>query len=157
MPLQAGEKVPAVTLLSHDLQKIELGGAPGRPQLVLFFPLAFTSTCTEEMCTVSEDFAAYEQLNADVYAVSVDSPFALQRFRAECAAEFPFLSDFDREASITFGVLRTQPLRSGLRNTADRAAFVIGADGVVMYAWHSDNPGDLPPFGEIKEALRTHA
>lgn len=156
MPLQPGEKVPAVTLPSHDLQQIELGGAPGRPQLVLFFPLAFTGTCTEEMCTVGEDLAAYEQFDTDVYAVSVDSPYALERFRTECAAEFPFLSDFHREASTVFGVLRTQPLGPGLHNTADRAAFIIGADGIVRYAWHSENLGDLPPFGEIKEALRAH-
>lgn len=153
MPLKTGDSVPDVTLVSHDNQQVALADLNGRPLLVLFFPLAFTSTCTEELCTIGNDLAAYQALNARVVAVSVDSPFVLKRFRDDCGADFLFLSDFHREAAEAFGVLRTSPLGPGLRNVADRSAFVIGADGTVRYAWHSTNPGLLPPFDEIKRAL----
>lgn len=155
MPLQPGDPAPNVSLVSHENRQISLADFAGQPLLVLFFPLAFTSTCTEELCTVGNDLAAYQALDARVVAVSVDSPFVLKRFREECGASFPFLSDFHREAAEAFGVLRAQPLGPGLRNTSERAAFVLDGGGTIRYAWHSTNPSVLPPFGEIKEALQS--
>lgn len=157
MPLEVGERAPEITLPSHALEQVTVGGANEQSMVVLFFPLAFTSTCTAELCTVGEDLAAYRQLNARVVAISVDSPFALQRFRDECRAGFPFLSDFHREATEAYGVLREAPLGPGLRSVSDRAAFVIDPAGVVTYVWHSTNPSVLPPFEEIKSALEVAA
>lgn len=155
MPLQTGDPIPDVTLPAHTNEPVRLAEhADGKPLVVLFFPLAFTSTCTEEMCTLGKDFDAYEELDARVAAISVDSPFVLERFRTECGVDFPFLSDFNRDASRAFGVLREAPLGPGLRHASDRAAFVFDRRGRVAYAWHSTNPGLLPPFGEIKDALR---
>ncbi len=154
MRLQPGDRVPDLTLLGHDMRPASLADYRGQPLVVLFFPLAFSSTCTEEMCTVSEDFAAYRGLGAEVVAVSVDSPYTLNRFRQECNADFPFLSDFHREAAAAFGVLREAPLRSGLRGTSERAAFVIDPEGKVVYSWVGEHPGVLPPFEEIKEAVK---
>lgn len=154
MPLQPGDAAPDVKLPSDALETVSFTDFAGeRPVVVLFFPLAFTSTCTEEMCTMAEDMSAYRELDAQVLAVSVDSPFVLQRFKKECGADFPFLSDFNREAARAFGVLRPEPLGPGLLGTSDRSAFVIGRDGKVSYTWFSKNPGLLPPFEEIKEAL----
>ncbi len=158
MPLKQGDAAPDVTLPSHTGEQVSLAGLWSRqPVVVLFFPLAFTSTCTEELCSVGNDLASYQQLQAQPVAISVDSPFTLARFRAECGADYPFLSDFNREASEAFGVVREAPLGPGLRRAADRAAFVVGRDGRVAYAWHSTNPGLLPPFDEIKAALKTLA
>ncbi|MDP9348579.1 MAG: redoxin domain-containing protein [Gemmatimonadota bacterium] len=155
MPLMPGDQAPDVTLPAHDGRQVRLSELwSQQPLVVLFFPLAFTSTCTEELCAVGSDLAAYQELDAQPVAVSVDSPFVLARFRAECGAEYPFLSDFNRQATEGFGVLRTDPVGPGLRNASDRAAFVIGRDGTVRYTWHSPNPRLLPPFEEIKEALR---
>lgn len=155
MPLKQGDQAPAVTLPSHTGEPVSLPDLwSARPVVVLFFPLAFTSTCAEELCTVGNDLATYRELDAQPVAVSVDSPFALARFRAECGADYPFLSDFNRQATEAFGVTRTGPLGPGLRGVSDRAAFVIDRSGRVAYAWHSTNPGVLPPFGEIKDALR---
>lgn len=154
MPLQPGQRAPEVTLPAHDNQPVSLRDLRGRSVVVLFFPLAFTSTCTAELCAVGEDFDAYRELDAEVLAISVDSPFVLARFRAECRAEFPFLSDFNREASTAFGVVRERPIGPGLRQVSDRAAFVIDPEGVIAYTWHSAAPGQLPPFDEIKDALR---
>lgn len=154
MPLRPGDPAPELTLPSHTGESVSLTELRGQQPLVLiFFPLAFTSTCTEELCTIGDDLDAYREMNGRVAAVSVDSPFVLERFRAECGADFPFLSDFNREASTAFGVLREAPVGPGLRNVSDRSAFVIDPNGTIAYAWHSANPGLLPPFDEIKGAL----
>jgi peroxiredoxin len=156
MGLKVGEKAPDVTLPSTENKMVSLASlwAEG-PLTVLFFPLAFTSTCTEELCAVRDDITAYRGATAGgtVVAISVDSPFTLKRFKDEIGADYLFLSDFNREASRAFGVLREAPLGPGLLNASDRAAFVVGTDGTVRYAWHEANPSLLPPFDEIKEAL----
>ncbi|HET7321998.1 MAG TPA: peroxiredoxin [Longimicrobiaceae bacterium] len=155
MPLQDGDRLPDVRLPSASGEMVSFRDFVGeKPLVVLFFPLAFTSTCTEEMCTVGDDLGAYQDLDAQVVAVSVDSPFVLARFKKECNAEFPFLSDFNREAVKTFGVMREEPVGPGLRGASERAAFVADRDGVIRYAWMSKNPSALPPFDEIKAALR---
>lgn len=151
--LQPGATAPDFTLPAHDLQKVSLSDYRGRPVVLLFFPLAFTSTCTEELCTVGEDLDSYSALDAQILALSVDSPFVLQRFREACGAEYPFLSDFNREASGAYGVVREGPLGPGLQRVADRAAFVIDRGGEIRYAWRETNPSLLPPFEEIKQAL----
>ena len=154
MGLKAGEKAPEVTLPRHDNEQVPISTLwKDGPAVLLFFPLAFTSTCTEELCSVRDDIGAYTGLRANVAAISVDSPFVLKRFRDEMGAPYPFLSDFNREASTAFGVLRTSPLGPGLLNASDRAAFVVGTDGTIRYAWHETRPWLLPPFDEIKAAL----
>lgn len=154
MPLQPGDTAPDVTLPSADNQMVSLAALwTDQPLVLMFFPLAFTSTCTDEMCAVRDDIGSYQGLNARVAAVSVDSPFVLARFRQEIGADYPFLSDFNREASRAFGVLREAPLGPGLLHASDRATFVIGTDGRIRYTWHSANPSLLPPFDEIKAAL----
>jgi peroxiredoxin len=154
MPLQKGDRAPEVTLPSTTCEQVPLAGRwATRPVVLLFFPLAFTSTCTKELCTVGDDLGSYTGLNADVIAVSVDSPFVLDRFRKDIGADYTFLSDFNRQAGQAFGIAREAPLGPGLLGANDRAVFVVGTDGTVAYAWHSANPGLLPPFDEIKAAL----
>ncbi|HKP74403.1 MAG TPA: redoxin domain-containing protein [Longimicrobiaceae bacterium] len=154
MGLKAGDRAPEVTLPSHENQQVPLSSLwQDGPAVLLFFPLAFSSTCTEELCTVRDDIGSYAGLNANVAAISVDSPYVLKRFREDVGADYAFLSDFNRRASEAFGVLRTAPVGPGLLNASDRAAFVIGQDGVIRYAWHETNPSLLPPFDEIKAAL----
>ena len=154
MPLTPATPLPDLTLPSHSGEQVAFSDFRGQPLVVLFFPLAFSSTCTEELCTIGEDLGSYQALDANVVAISVDSPYALGRFRTECGADFPFLSDFNRDASKAFGVLRESPLGPGLQGVSDRAAFVADAEGRTTYVWHSTNPGLLPPFDEIKDALR---
>jgi len=156
MGLKAGDRAPDVTLPSYTNEQVALRSLwQDGPAVILFFPLAFTSTCTAELCGVRDDIGSYTGLQANVAAISVDSPFVLAKFREEIGASYPLLSDFNREASTAFGVLRTSPLGPGLLNASDRAAFVVGQDGVIRYAWHETNPGLLPPFDEIKAALGT--
>jgi len=154
MPLQPGDKAPDVRLPDQEHRPVSLAEYRGRPVVVLFFPLAFSSTCTEELCTVRDDLASYRDLHAEVVAVSVDSPYVLKRYREEIGADYPFLSDFNREASRAFGVLRTAPVGPGLLHASERAAFVIDRSGLVSYAWVGAHPGLLPPFEEVKAAVR---
>jgi peroxiredoxin len=136
---------------------VSLESLRGRPVVLLFFPAAFSSVCTTEMCAMGDDLAAYREVGAEVLAISVDSPYALKRYREDCGVDFTFLSDFHREATKLYGVLREGTLGPGLREVADRSAFVIDGEGVVRFAWHSTNPGVLPPLEEVREAARAAA
>jgi peroxiredoxin len=127
---------------------VTLSELRGRPVVLLFFPLAFSSVCTEEMCDVAESWSRWEALGADVLAISVDSPFVTRKFAGETGARFPILSDFNKDAASAYGVL--YPEYFGMRGVAKRAAFVVGADGVVAYAWVSEDSDALPPFDDIR-------
>lgn len=130
---------------------VVLSGLRGRPVVVLFFPLAFSSVCTDEMCEVAEGWSGWEALGADVVAISVDSPFVARKFAAETKAPFPILSDFNKDASSAFGVL--YPDYFGMLGVAKRSAFVVDPQGVVAYAWVSEDSGVLPPFEEIRKVV----
>jgi len=154
MGLKAGDRAPEVTLPSHENRQVPLSSLwKEGPAVLLFFPLAFTSTCTEELCSVRDDIGGYTGVGGTVAAISVDSPYVLKRFREEVGADYLFLSDFNREASRAFGVLRAAPVGPGLLNASERAVFVVGPDGVIRYAWQGATPSLLPPFEEIKAAL----
>ncbi len=124
----------------------------GRPVVLLFLPLAFSDTCTEELCHMAENWPFWKRLGVDVYAISVDSPFANERWARETGIDFPVLSDFNKEASRSFGVLQDDFF--GLAGVAKRSVFVVDGDGVVRFRWVSDDPGVLPPFDEIASAVR---
>jgi peroxiredoxin len=127
---------------------VTLSELRGRPVVLLFFPLAFSSVCTQEMCDVAEQWPRWRELDVDVLAISVDSPYVTRRFAEETGAPFPILSDFNKDASSAWGVL--YPEFFGLHGVAKRAAFVVDADGVVTFAWVSDDADVLPPFQEIR-------
>ncbi len=153
MPLQPGAQAPDVTLVSHTNQPVSLGDYRGKqPVVILFFPLAFTSTCTAELCAVRDDIGSYEDLESEVFAVSVDSPFALKRFREETGAPYTFLSDFHREAAQAFDVLRTAPLRAWVaeHHRSFRIRDRPGWQDRLQLAL--PNPSLIPPFDEIKDA-----
>lgn len=130
---------------------VQLSGLRGGPVVVLFFPLAFSSVCTEEMCAVAESWPRWEKLGADVLAISVDSPFVTRKFAEETGAPFPILSDFNKDAASAYGVL--YPEFFGMLGVAKRAAFVVDAEGVVAYAWVSEDADELPPFEEVRKVV----
>jgi peroxiredoxin len=157
--LAVGSKAPSVTLKSKSdagLADVSLTRNAGTGStVVLFFPLAFTGVCTEEMCSVSQGLDAYKALGADVIAVSVDNPFAQEAWAKANKITVTIASDFNKEASKAFGVLNANfvPGALGFAGVSDRSAFVIGKDGVVKFAWTSADPKVLPPFDLIKAAL----
>jgi peroxiredoxin len=155
MALSTGTKAPEFTLktkTAEGLEDISLADNFGkRKTVLLFFPLAFTSVCVQEMCSVSDGIQKYKDLNAAVYGISVDSPFAQEKMAAEDKLQFPLLSDFNKEVATAYDVLFEELL--GFRGVAKRSAFVIGEDGTILYAESSDDPKKLPDFDAIQAAL----
>jgi peroxiredoxin len=155
MPLAIGAKAPDFTLKSKTadgLKDIKLSDAFGQQQTVLlFFPLAFTGVCTEEMCDMSAGLGDYEQLGAKVIAISVDSPFAQEAWAKANGIKVTLASDLNKEVTKAYDVVF--PMLAGVGDTAARAAFVIGKDGVIKYAEQTPTPKQLPDFAAVKAAL----
>ena len=147
--IEVGEKAPDFTLLDTDLNSKSLKDflAEGKPVVILFFPGAFTSVCTKELCTFRDRMAELEKANATVVAISVDTPFSLKEFKNKYNLNFTLLSDFNKEAIKAYDVVLPELL--GLRELAKRAVFILDKDGVVRYKWVSDNPGVEPDYEEV--------
>ncbi len=153
MALAAGTKAPEFELPSGAPDEtVTLSDYRGRKVVLLFFPLAYTSVCTQEMCSVTDDLSSFQDLDAEVLGISVDSPFSQNAWAEEEGIEIPLLSDFNREAVVAYDVKRDDLL--GLHDVANRAAFVVDEEGVIEYSWESDDPGVLPDFDEIKAVLQ---
>lgn len=155
MAIPVGSKAPDFSLKSRkggNVSDVKLADNLGKKNTVLlFFPLAFTGVCTTEMCDVTAGLKSYEQLNADVIAVSVDSPFAQEAWAAKEKIELKLASDLNKKTSKDYGVLLDD--LGGFGSTAARAAFVIDKNGVVQYSEQTPTPKDLPNFNAIKETL----
>ncbi|MEM9990860.1 MAG: redoxin domain-containing protein [Bacteroidota bacterium] len=152
MAIKIGDKAPAFTLTSDEKQAVHLSDYAGKNVILLFFPLAFTGVCTTELCTMRDDIAYYQGLNAQIVAVSVDSPFTLEKFKAEQQLNFPLLSDFNKDVSTAYGSLH-ETFAFDMQGVSKRAAFVIDKTGHIQYAEVLDNPGELPNFEAIKQTL----
>lgn len=155
MALATGTQAPDFTLKSKTadgLVDVTLSANFGKKQTVLlFFPLAFTSVCTTELCDITSGLAAYAELGADVIAISVDSPFAQEAWAKANGIKLTLVSDLNKEATKAYGVLF--PGLAGIGDTSARAAFVIGADGIIKYSEQTPTPKDLPNFAAVKAAL----
>ena len=155
-PIRVGADAPDFTAFAPPGgANFTLSEHRGRPTVLMFVPLAFTSTCTAEFCHVSDHWGQWGELGADVVGISVDSPFVNQKWGEEMGAPFPILSDFNKEAVSAYGVLQDELI--GLRGVARRSVFVVDGEGRVTYAWVAENPGILPPFDEIVEAVQAVA
>lgn len=152
MAIQVGDQAPDFTLTSDEKTEVTLSSHKGKNVVLLFFPLAFTGVCTTELCTMRDDITTYQGLDADILAVSVDSPFTLERFKQDQSLNFPLLSDFNAEVSTKYDSLYNDFV-FGMKNVSKRSAFVIDKEGVVRYAEVLDNAGELPNFSAIKQAL----
>jgi glutaredoxin-dependent peroxiredoxin len=153
MPVQKGDRAIEFKLAPKPKEEVDLAQFIGKdPVVLLFFPLAFSSVCTAEMCQMRDEWKQYENLGAKVFGISVDSPFVTDKFRESEKIPFPILSDFNKEVSKKYGVLHEDLM--GLKGVSKRSAFVIGKDGKVKYAWVSDDPKVMPKFDEIKAALK---
>lgn len=154
MSIQKGQQAPDFSLFNTEKQKVSLSELKGKNVLVLFFPLAFTGTCTTELCNIRDNIAVYNNANATVLGISVDSLFALDKFKAEQNLNFPLLSDFNKQAATDFGVLYETFPAFEMAGVSKRAAFVVDKDGTVQYAEVCPTPGDLPDFSAIQETLK---
>ncbi|MFN8712524.1 MAG: redoxin domain-containing protein [Bacteroidota bacterium] len=152
MSITTGQTAPDFKLFNSDKQEVSLSAHKGQPVLLLFFPMAFTSVCTAELCSVRDNIAAYNTVNAKVFGISVDSPFTLAKFKEDQKLNFDLLSDFNKEVSTAYGSIYADFVL-GLKGVSKRSAFVIDKDGVVRYAEVLESAGDQPNFENIMAAL----
>jgi peroxiredoxin len=153
MSLTIGQPASQFTLISSDLKETSLSDFKGRKVVMHFFPMAFTGTCTTQLCTLRDNFGFYEGMNAEVLGISVDSPFTLAKFKEENHYQFPLLSDFNKTVSESYGAIYEEFV-FGLKGVAKRAAFVIDENQNIIYAEVLESAGDLPDFEAIEEKLK---
>jgi glutaredoxin-dependent peroxiredoxin len=155
MPIPVGTKAPDFSLKSKQasgLVDIKLSNNFGKKNTVLvFFPAAFTSVCTQELCDISAGMNGYSGLNADVIGISIDTPFAQEAWAQKEKIQIPLASDLNKEVIKKYEVVF--PMLAGVGDTAARAAFVIDKNGVVQYSEQTPTPKDLPNFQKVKETL----
>jgi len=155
MAISVGTKAPDFTLKSKQasgLVDVKLSDNLGKKNTVLlFFPLAFTSVCTKEMCDLTAGLNAFTGLNAGVIGVSVDSPFAQEAWAQKEKIGITLASDLNKTTVKAYNVV--YPMLAGVGDTAARAAFVIDKNGIVQYSEQTPTPKDLPNFEAVKAAL----
>jgi len=152
MALKIGESAPSFTLKATDHSDVSLNDYKGKTVVLLFFPMAFTGVCTNELCFMRDNLNKYENLNAQVLAISVDSPFTLKKFKEENQLNFPVLSDFNKEVSRAYNAIYEEFVL-GLKGVSKRAAFVIDGDGKIQYQEILENAGNLPNFETLEREV----
>ena len=153
MLLKAGDTAPEFTLYDTSKNEVKLSELKEKNVLLLFFPLAFTSVCTKELCSVRDNLSFYNDADAAVFGISVDSPQTLAKFKEEQGLNFPLLSDFNKEASAAYGVLYEN--FGWMKGVSKRSAFVIDKNGIIRYAEVLENAGEVPDFEAIRSSLVT--
>jgi peroxiredoxin len=152
MAIQIGQQAPDFTLRDTEKHRITLSEQRGKNVVLLFYPLAFTSTCTRELCFMRDNLTTYNNLNAQVYGISVDSLYAQGKFKAEQNINFPLLSDFNKEASIAYDTIY-ETFSNDMKGVSKRSAFVIDKEGIVRYAEVLENASEVPNFDAIQKCL----
>jgi len=161
MPIAVGSKAPDFELSTKTAdgpKKLKLSENFGKKNtLLLFFPMAFTGVCTQEMCDISKGLNEYAQLNADVWGISGDNPFAQEAWAQKESITVPLLSDYEHKVTEAYGVRYDSflpQINLGMGGVSKRSAFVIDKQGVVQYAESNDDPKQLPNFSAIKGTLQ---
>ena len=152
MNIEIGKPAPDFTLYESTKNKITLSDMKGQNVLLLFFPLAFTSTCTAELCSIRDNISFYNNVNAKVFGISVDSLHTLAKYKADQNLNFTLLSDFNKEVSSLYGSLY-EMFGYNMKGVSKRSAFVIDKDGIIRYAEVLENASEQPNFKNITLTL----
>ncbi len=152
MKIEVGSIAPEFSLYSSDKKQISLSDYKDKNVLLLFFPLAFTSVCTKELCHVRDNIGQYNNIDATVLAISVDSPQTLAKFKEDQNLNFTLLSDFNKTVSQDYDSLY-ETFAMGMKGVSKRSAFVIGKDGKIKYAEVLENAGEEPNYEAINKSL----
>ena len=150
--MQIGSPAPEFSLFNSEKQKVSLNDFKGQNVILLFFPLAFTSVCTAELCSVRDSVKDYENSNAVVLGISVDSLFTLARYKEENKINFSLLSDFNKVVSTLYETIY-ETFGFEMHGVAKRSAFVIDKDGIIKYAEVLENANEVPDFKAINKTL----
>lgn len=153
MPLKKGDQAPEFTLIDADRNPRSLKDFLENKLVIATIPGAFTSVCTQELCTFRDSYGEFEALSAQLVILDVDSPFVNKAYAEANKITFPILSDYSRQTIAAYGGLHENFAGLTGYSAPKRAVFVIDRNRTVQFAWISENPGALPPFDEIKQAL----
>ncbi len=152
MKIEIGQKAPAFSLYDSQKNKVNLEDFAGKNVLLLFFPLAFTGVCTAELCSVRDHIGLYNNADAQVLGISIDSLFTLNKFKEEQQLNFPLLSDFNKMVSEQYDCL--YPVFGfDMKGVSKRSAFVIDRRGIIRYTEVLENAGELPDFESVNKML----
>jgi glutaredoxin-dependent peroxiredoxin len=157
MSLQVGDKAPDFTLKSSAMEDVTLSSFQGDKNVViLFFPLVNTSVCEKELCSIGDGLSHYSDLNAQVLAISVDSPFSQKLWVEKHNFQFPLLSDFNKEVAQKYGAFYDVfvPGKLDFKGVAKRSAFVVDKEGTIRYAEVLEDAGNEPSYEKIQAALK---
>jgi glutaredoxin-dependent peroxiredoxin len=152
MSILPGQTAPDFSLYDSEKNKVSLHELKGRIVLLLFYPQAFTSVCTKELCDVRDDIGRYNGINAQVLGISVDSVFTLAKYKEGQGYNFPLLSDFNKEASTAYDTIYPEWIL-GMKGVSKRSAFVIDKEGIIRYAEVLESAQDVPDFDAIHKVL----
>ena len=154
MKIEIGQVAPDFTLYDSTKNKVTLSDLRGQNVLLLFFPLAFTSTCTAELCSIRDNISFYNDVNAKVFGISVDSLHTLAKYKADQNLNFSLLSDFNKDVSSLYGSLY-EMFGYNMKGVSKRSAFVIDKNGIVRYAEVLENASEQPNFKNITLTLES--
>lgn len=149
---EVGEEAPDVRLVDTDLKWVKISDFRGKPVVLAFYPGAFTSVCTKEMCTFRDSMAKFNRVNATVIGISVDPPFSNKAFKEANRLNFTILSDYRREAVKAYGIDYEFPPLPGYV-LAKRAVFVLDKNGRIAYKWVGKELGEEPDYRAVEEAV----
>lgn len=152
MSLKTGQQAPGFTLYDSAKNKVSLEDLKGKKVVLLFFPLAFTSTCTKELCEIRDNIGLYNDLDAHVMGISVDSLQTLAKFKEEQRLNFTLLSDFNKDVSRAYDTIY-ETFGYNMKGVSKRSAFVIDREGKVQYGEVLDNASEVPDFNKVRAAL----
>ena len=152
MKIEVGQSAPDFTLYASDKSKVTLSDLKGRNVVLLFFPLAFTSTCTAELCSVRDNIGWYNNVNATVFGISVDALHSLAKYKEEQKLNFTLLSDFNKDVSKAYNTIY-EMFGYNMKGVSKRSAFVIDKEGIIRYAEVLENASLIPNFDAINKTL----
>jgi len=151
MAADVGSKAPDFTLMNQDREPVSLSGEKGHPVVLAFFPAAFSSVCTSELCTFRDNMAKLNSAHAKVLGISVDTFFSLKAFQDQQKLNFPLLSDFNKQVIRDYGAFNEDMI--GLKGIAKRAVFVVDKDGVVRYREVLDDARNEPNYQKVFDTV----
>jgi peroxiredoxin len=153
MSIQIGQLAPDFTLWDNAKNKVTLSDYRGKNVLLLFYPLAFTSVCTRELCYMRDNLTQYNNMDAVVFGISIDSLYTQDAFRKQLELNFPLLADFNKEVSTAYDSI-FETFSNDMKGVTKRASFIIDKEGIIRYAEILPSGGDYPDFDAIQACLK---
>ena len=147
--VEIGQKAPDAELVDTERKQVKISDFKGKTTVLLFYPGAFSGTCTKELCTFRDSLAKFNEINANVVGISVDSPFANKAFKEQNKLGFPLLSDYAKAALKAYNAWHEDFAGIKGYTAAKRSVFVLDKDLTVRYKWISDIPSKEPDYGVV--------